>query len=546
MRQWIRNARIVTGDGRTEPYAGDALFDGDRIAHLGAVPPGEAKLADRTIDARGRVLAPGFLDVHNHGALGGTRIASSGLPVACEMAIRAGVTRRVCGVDGLSPAPVAPEQRQDYAATLRSLDGDIGEPWPWSTVPEFFAWHAGRSVTDLGLHLGHSAVRRSVMGNAPRAATPSELAGMQAVVRQAAPHTLGLSTGLIYNPAAYADGAELSALLRAFNEIKPGALFPHIRSESTNVVPSLKEAVQAAVDGGGGFGMEHTKIAGERNADRFPAVQNLLNDAQSATWAMENMYPYTAGSTTGDGIFPLQFRAGTRAEFLARLQDPAARRAMYEWMVGDTTQWENFVAFSGGLKGIQVAGVLPGVGEKFLGKRLSEVAAAAGAPDPGSFAAYDAVFDFFVANRLDVTIITHYGNEPIMERFFRRKTMAICTDGLMPGPGQKPHPRTLGSFPRALRMAREMGIPLIEIVHRMTVMPSRFLRLESPELRPGADASVVLFDWEIVRERNSYEDPTIPPEGIGHVWVHGTPVLVEGEVRVPERFEGRVLRPVPA
>ena len=545
MRQWIRDARIVTGDGQTEPYAGDALLDGDRIAYLGAVPPSEAKGADRTIEARGRVLAPGFLDVHNHGALGGTRVTSNGLPVACEMAIRAGVTRRVCGVDGLSPAPVAPEQRQDYADTLRSLDGDIGAPWSWSTVPEFFAWHAGRSVTDLGLHLGHSAVRRRVMGNAPRPATAAELAEMQEVVRREAPHTLGLSTGLIYNPAAYADAAELSALLRAFNEIKPGALFPHIRSESTRVAASLKEAVQAAVDGGGGFGMEHTKIAGERNADQFPAVQNLLNDAQSATWAMENMYPYTAGSTTGDGIFPPQFRAGTRAEFLARLQDPAARRAMYEWMVGDTMQWENFVAFSGGLQGIQVAGVRPGVSEKFLGKRLSEVAAAAGAPDPASFAAYDAVYDFFVANRLDITIITHYGNEPIMERFFRRKTMAICTDGLMPGPGQKPHPRTLSSFPRALRMAREMGIPLIEIVHRMTAMPSRFLRLESPELRPGADASLVLFDGETVRERNSYEDPTIPPEGIGHVWVHGTPVLAEGELRVPERFEGRILRTVP-
>jgi N-acyl-D-amino-acid deacylase len=154
------------------------------------------------------------------------------------------------------------------------------------------------------------------------------------------------------------------------------------------------------------------------------------------------------------------------------------------------------------------------------------------------------VFDFFVANRLDVTIISHYGNEPIMERFFRRKTMAICTDGLMPGPGQKPHPRTLGAFPRALRLARELGIPLIEIVHRMTVMPSRFLRLDDPTLRPGADASLVLFDGERVRERNSYEDPAVAPEGIDWVWVHGTPVLEEGAVRVPERFEGRVLKTV--
>lgn len=129
MRQWIRNALIVTGDGQTPAYAGDALIDDDRLTHLGSVPPSETHTVDRAIDARGRVLAPGFLDVHNHGALGGTRVGASGLPVACEMAIRGGVTRRVCGVDGLSPAPVAPDQRLDYAATLRALDGDAREPW---------------------------------------------------------------------------------------------------------------------------------------------------------------------------------------------------------------------------------------------------------------------------------------------------------------------------------------------------------------------------------------------------------------------------------
>jgi N-acyl-D-amino-acid deacylase len=151
------------------------------------------------------------------------------------------------------------------------------------------------------------------------------------------------------------------------------------------------------------------------------------------------------------------------------------------------------------------------------------------------------VFDFFLANRGEVAIITHYGNEATVERFFRRPTMAICTDGLMPGPGQKPHPRAIGAFPKALRMAREMGIPLEQMIFRMSTLPLRFLHLPDPTLREGADASLVLLDAERVRERNDYEDPLVPPEGIDVVLVHGEMVLDHGRIAVPARLPGRHL-----
>ena len=160
-RELIRDAMIVNGDGRTPPFPGDVLVDADRIAALGGVSPTDAATADRVFDAGGRALAPGFVDTHNHGALGGTAIGVSGLPVACELAILGGVTKRICGVDGLSPAPVAEAQRSQYAAQLKPLDGGIDGTWTWSSVAEFLAWHRGRSVTDMGIYLGHSAVRRS-------------------------------------------------------------------------------------------------------------------------------------------------------------------------------------------------------------------------------------------------------------------------------------------------------------------------------------------------------------------------------------------------
>jgi N-acyl-D-amino-acid deacylase len=541
VKQLIRDALVVTGDGVTPPFAGDVLVEGDRVVHLGSVPGSEAASAELALDAAGRALAPGFIDTHNHGALGGTALGASGLPRACELALQGGVTKRICGVDGLSPAPVTPAQREQYAAQLRPLDGAIEGPWTWTSIAEFLAWHRGRSVTDLGLYLGHSAVRRVVMENLARVATDAELEAMAQVVRREAPLALGLSTGLVYNPAVYCDQREITALVRAFNEVKPGALFPHLRSESDNIVASLKEVVTAAVDGGGGYCNEHSKIAGARNYERIGEIEALLADAASSVPTMENMYPYTAGSTTADALFPPEARAGTRSEFLARLRDPAARRAIVAKMRHDTRSWDNFAAFCGGLVGVQIAGVRPGVGDEFLGRRLADVARAAGAADPESDAGYEAVLDFHVANGGDVAIITHYGNDATVERFFRRPTMAICTDGLMPGPGQKPHPRALGAFPKALRLAREMGIPLAQIVWRLATLPCRFLRLPDPTLRPGADASLVLFDAERVGERNDYLDPLSPNVGIDAVWVHGELVLHEGRLRAPRPFPGRVL-----
>jgi len=536
----IKNAQIVIGDGETDVFVGDVLVEGETITALGEVAYSDHKTAARTIDADGLTLAPGFVDTHNHGALGGTRPGPGGTPVACELALRAGVTKRICGVDGFSPAPVLPAQRAEYAEQLRPLDGSIGRDWCWSTIAEFGAWHAGRSITDMGLYLGHSAVRRAVLGNAARPATASELAAMAALVRAEAPHTLGFSTGLVYHPAVYADRAELAALLTAFGQVRPAALFPHLRSESDMILPSLDECLTACIDTGAAYCNEHTKIAGKENYDKIGALEARLADGAASVRTMANMYPYTAGSTTGDALFPPQFRSGTRDDFRRALSAGDSRARMIHIIRSDTTSWDNFIYFSGGLDGIQIAGAAND--RVFLGKRLGDVARAAGAKDLTSAAAFDAVFDYFLANDLEVTIITHYGSELLMERLFRRDDMAICTDGLMPGPGQKPHPRSLGAFPKTLRMAREMGIPRKKILWRMSTLPCRFLGLKDPVLRVGGDASMLLFDWNKVRENNDYENPMVLPTGIHQVWVHGVLAFDEGVFPKLERLPGRLLQ----
>ena len=151
------------------------------------------------------------------------------------------------------------------------------------------------------------------------------------------------------------------------------------------------------------------------------------------------------------------------------------------------------------------------------------------------------MFDFVAANAGEVAIISHYGNDATVERFFRRKTMAICTMDFCRDRGRSRIP-LLRRLPKALRMAREMGIPLVEMVFRMATLPCRFLNLPDPVLRAGADASLVLFDAERVRERNDYLNPEVRPEGIDCVWVHGVCVLDEGRLVAPPRpFPGRAL-----
>ena len=539
MRTLIKDVEIVIGDGSTPAFCGHVLIEGSHIKQLGQLEISHEKTADLVVDGSGKLLAPGFVDTHNHGALAGTHLGKHGIPIACELALRGGVTKRICGVDGLSPAPVVPLYRDAYAAQLKPLDGDVGT-FSWTDLASFYRWHQGRSITDMGMYLGHSAVRMAVMGNAPRAAVGEELRAMQALVRQEAAWSLGLSTGLVYNPAVYSNQEEITQLLRAYGEVAPAALFPHLRSESDRILPSLDECLNACVDANAAYCNEHSKIAGKKNYDKIGKLEQALANGASCVPTMANMYPYTAGSTTGDAIFPPEFRAGTRASFLKHLGDENARKRMFEMMVGDTTSWDNFIGFCGGLSGIALAGL--GVTTDFVGKNLADVAAARGVTDMTSRAAYDAVFDFFIANDLDVTIISHYGSELIMERFFRRDDMAICTDGLMPGPGQKPHPRSLGAFPKALRLAREMGISREKMIWRLTSLPCNFLRLPSPVLRPGADASLVLLDWHKVRENNDYSEPMIEPDGIHKVWVHGHLVFDEGRFPLTTNYPGQILR----
>ncbi len=326
-RQLIRNAMIVTGDGRTPPFPGDVTDRRGRHRGAGRREPDRKPRPPTSSPTRAAGRSrPASSTPTTTARSAARRWATSGLPIACELAILGGVTKRICGVDGLSPAPVAEAQRSQYAAQLKPLDGAIQGEWTWSSVAEFLAWHRGRSVTDMGIYLGHSAVRRVVMANVARVASDAEIAAMAEVVRREAPLTLGLSTGLVYNPAVYSDQREITALVRAFNAVKPGALFPHLRSESDNIIASAREVIEAAVDGGGGYCNEHSKIAGAQNYDRIGDLEGLLADAAALVPTMENMYPYTAGSTTGDAIFPPEMRAGGRAEFLASLADPAFAR----------------------------------------------------------------------------------------------------------------------------------------------------------------------------------------------------------------------------
>ena len=366
----------------------------------------------------------------------------------------------------------------------------------------------------MGLYLGHSAVRRVVMANVARVASDAEIAAMAEVVRREAPLTLGLSTGLVYNPAVYSDEREIAALVRAFNAVKPGALFPHLRSESDAIIASAKE-----VDRGGDRGRRRLlqrALEDRRRAELRPhrRARRLARRRRLAGPDHGEHVPLHRGVDDRRRDLPAGDAGGrTGGVSGGARRSGAARRDDRQ----DALRFEKLGQFHPLLRRARrhpdrrASG--PASATPFSAGALATSRAPPAPTIPTARRPIAAVFDFFAANKGEIAIISHYGNEATMERFFRRKTMAICTDGLMPGPGQKPHPRSLGAFPKALRMAREMGIPLAEMVWRMATLPCRFLNLPDPTLRVGADASLTLFDPATVRESNDYLNPEIRRRG---------------------------------
>lgn len=480
----VKGGRIVDGSG-SPGYRGDIAIDGTRIVRIAANIP--AATASRIIDARGLVVAPGFIDPHAH------ITAIDGTPVP-ENFLRQGITTIV--------------------NSLHSLD----QPYPLGTFLDRL--HVAPNTVWTA---GHSWVRKKMVGFDDRAPTPTELKAMEGYVSAAMDDgAIGLSTGLEYIPATYAKSDEVIALTRAAR--RPHAVYlTHMRDEGVAMLASLDESIAVGRAAGVPVHINHIKSTGSANSGHSKEALARIDAANRAGAHVSfDVYPYTAYSTVSTVLFPGWALAGSAANYAARINDPATRARLKREMLKIYPEQT-----AGQLDSIQFREIVGVPG--FAGKTLADYLRAKGLPETLD-TGIDAVIDLQRGGGFEA--VFQAMDDRDIDAFMLHPLASISTDGDLVKPGQGfPHPRSYGAFPRVLgRYVRERHLMKLEsAVMKMTHRVALDLQLEKRGLlKPGYFADLVIFDADRIVDRATYADPHRYSEGVVDLLVNGVPVIRSG------------------
>jgi N-acyl-D-amino-acid deacylase len=525
----IRNGRVIDGTGR-RGFVADVGIKGDRITRIGRLSRVSAR---RTIDARGLVVAPGFIDL-----LGQSETNLLIDPRAMSKVMQ-GVTTEITG-EGSSVAPInerlVAEDKDYYRRFNLTVD--------WHTLGEYFSRLERQGIgVNLGTFVGATQVRAYVVGFDNRPPTTDELIQMRRLVADAMEDgALGLSTSLQYVPARFAKTNEIVELAMAAQRYG-GIYATHQRSEANAIDASLAEVFEIGRRANIPVEIWHLKTAYKKNWGRMPEVLKRIGAARAQGLDIgANVYPYTAASTGITACLPPWALEGGTERMLERLRDAATRERLKREIMMDASDWENIYLGSGGASGVLISSVVNRELESLQGKRLSEIAVEQKKDD------LDALFDLILADRGATGAIYFMMSEDDLRAALRSPFVAICTDSgarATDGPlsTAKGHPRGWGSYPRILsRYVRdEHLLSLEEAVRKMTGMSAARVGLKDRGvLREGAFADITIFDPQTVRDRSTFENPNQYPEGIPYVIINGQLSVDNGQRT--KALAGRALR----
>ncbi|HXE75563.1 MAG TPA: D-aminoacylase [Candidatus Xenobia bacterium] len=525
----ITGGRLVDGSGNPWVQA-DIGIRGDRIVARGKLAGHPAK---RVIDARGLIVAPGFIDMLGQSEL------SLLVDARAESKIRQGITTEITG-EGGSAAPQNERTLEDLDpfVTLFQIDLD------WRDFAGYFARLEKQGIAiNFGSYVGATQARQAVLGSAKRAPTAEELEQMKTLVAEAMEQgALGLSTSLVYAPANYATTDELVELARVAARYG-GTYATHMRSEGRGIFAALEETFTIARQANIPAEIFHLKIAGKDMWGRMKEVVDKIAAARASGLDITaDQYPYLAGATALDSCIPPWAHAGGRVEMLKRLREPAGRARLRREISQPAQDWENFYWMSGGAPGVMVSSVSNPALKSYEGRRLSEIARERG-QDP-----LEALFDILLADEAKTSAIYFLMSEDDVIEAMKQPWVsvgtdypAVRTDG--PLSSWRPHPRAYGTFPRLLRRyVRDLKVlPLEEAIRKLTSLPAQRVGLSGRGLLvPGFYADVVLFDLDRVRDLATFEQPHQYSTGVEYVIVNGQVVLDQGQMTAA--LPGRVLR----
>jgi N-acyl-D-amino-acid deacylase len=522
----ISNGRVVDGTGNAW-YLADIGIRGDRIARI--APAGLLRTAQATtrIDATGRVVSPGFIDIQGQSVLqlttGDGRVVGK---------VSQGVTTEIMG-EGSTPAPVNTTIAGVLTSQLRTHDDSVQAKVFSGFRGEhgFGLWleamqKHGTSV-NVGSFLGAATVRVYAKGFAEGPATPAELDTMRAITANAMRDgAFGVASALIYPPGRYASTDELVEIAKAMSPLG-GVYITHMRSEADQYLEAIDEAMRIGRDGGVPVEIYHLKAGGVRNWPKAAQAVSKIDSARAAGQDVAaDMYPYVAGGTSLAACTPPWATEGDK--LLERLRDPATRAKIIAEMRAPTSTWENLCALATPA-GIMTVGYEQPALKQYEGKRLNEISTAKGTDWATT------IVDLLVATEARVGMLVFMMSEPNVEMQMRQPWMKFGTDadGWDPDSAKGlTHPRAYGTYTRILgHYVRERKVlTLEEAIRKMTSAVAA--RLSIPDrglLREGFFADVVIFDPATVIDKATYTAPHQNSVGIETVIVNGVRVWADGK-----------------
>lgn len=498
----VRGGKLVDGSGNPWRMA-DVGIRGGKIVAVGDL---KGQQATNAINATGLIVAPGFIDIHNHSD--DTVLADGN----AESMVRQGVTSMIFG-EGGSAAPS--EQFADFNA--------------------YFAQLLKQGVsTNIGSYVGSSQIWTQVRGPKAGPPTPAELDKMREQVRTAMRQgALGVSSSLSGPPGAWIDTDTLVAMCKVAAE-HGGIYSTHMRTEGQGVFEAVAEALEIGRRAGIPVDIIHLKIADHKLWGRMPELIASIRQARQNGQQVEaHVYPYRAGQNNLASIIPPWAHEGGRDAMLARLKDPAQRAKIREQIENGIqgTNWYNHYTATGSWEGMLLVSLSNPEYKRFEGKRMSEVIQSLGGDG------IEVLFKVLLDNKGSIPTIYFHHSEEDMRYALRQPFVSIGSDGTAvktEGPLARgnPHPRYYGTFPRVLgRYVREdKVITLEEAVRKMTSANAAKIGIYDRGLvRPGQWADIAIFNPETVIDNSTWEKPHQYASGIEYVLVNGQVVLARGQ-----------------
>ena len=499
----ILGGRVVDGTGNPGYEADVGIRDG-RIVEIGQLA---GRGASRTIDAKGLVVAPGFIDIHNHSD---ESIMENG---DAPSMVRQGVTTMVFGEGGSA----APSKR-------------------WKDFNAYFAELRRRGIaTNVATYVGSSQIWTHVRGNRAGPPTKDELARMRDEVRKAMDQgALGVASSLSGPPGVWIDTNTLVEMCKVAAEYF-GIYSTHLRTEGSGVFKAAAEAIEIGQRARVPVDIIHLKIADHKLWGRMPELLALIERARARGHNVQaNVYPYRAGQNNLSSIIPPWAHEGGVGAMLNRLKNASLRKRLEQEILHGTpgSDWYNHFTAAGRWERMLLVSFRNAKYSRFQGKRMSEVINALGKPP------VDVLFELLIANQGSVPTVFFHHSEEDMRKALVHPFVSIGSDGTATSPPQSrartrthPHPRYYGTFPRVLGkyVREEKLLTLEEAIRKMTsANAAKILLADRGVIRPTHWADITIFNSNTVIDRATFENPHQYPIGIEYVIVNGKLTLDKG------------------